>query len=85
MDKTDIVSYADDNTPNTTLWYSTEEVILKLEEASKTLFQWFKDNQMKANLDKCHFISSSNSAVSLMVENELIKTSKCEKLLGVKI
>ena len=36
------------------------DVILKLQNASKTLFKWFNDNQMKANPDKCHFICSSN-------------------------
>ena len=40
---------------------------------------------MKANPDKCHFICSSNSELSLTVENEQIKNSKCQKLLGVKI
>ena len=41
---------------------------------------------MKAIPDKCHFICSSNCEVRLMVENELIKDSRCEgKLLDVKI
>ena len=45
----DIASYADDNTPYTT-GNSMEEVIQKLENAAKTLFQWFNDNQMKLTL-----------------------------------
>ena len=54
MENIEITSYADDNTPYTTA-NSTEEVIQNLENAAKSLFQWFRDNQMKANDDKCHF------------------------------
>ena len=49
MENIDIASYADDNTPYTT-GNSMEEVIQKLENAAKTLFQWFNDNQMKLTL-----------------------------------
>ena len=72
MENIDIASYADDNTPYTT-GNSIEEVIQKLENAAKTLFQWFSDNQMKANPDKCHFLYSTNSEVSLNIENQKIK------------
>ena len=41
------------------------------------------DNQIKANPDKCHFICSTKDAVNLIVENQIIDNSKCEKL-GVK-
>ena len=47
-----------------------KEVILKLETAVKTLFQWLSDNQMKSNPDKCLFLCSSNSEVSLNIENQ---------------
>ena len=39
---------------------------------------------MKANPDKCHFICSNNDKVNLIVENQIINNTKCEKLLGVK-
>ena len=42
------------------------------------------DNQRKINPDKCHFICSTNGKVNLIVENQMIDNSKCEKLLGVK-
>ena len=48
IENNDIASYADDNTPYTT-GNSIEEVIRKLENAAQTLFQWFSENQMKAN------------------------------------
>ena len=55
MENIDIASYADDNTPYTTE-NSIEEVIQKLENTAKTLFQWFSDKQMKAIPGKCHFL-----------------------------
>ena len=58
MEDIDIASYTDDNTPCTT-GNSIEEVITKLGNAIKTFFQWFSDNQMKANPDKCHFLCNS--------------------------
>ena len=72
MKNIDIASYANDNTPYTT-GNSMEEVIQKLENTAKTLFQWFSDNQMKANPDKCHFVCNSNSEVSLTIETQKIK------------
>ena len=60
-----------------------KHVTLKLQNASKTLFQWFNGNQMKANPDKCHYICSSSVKTSIMIENKQIRNSSCEKLLGV--
>ena len=40
---------------------------------------------MKGNRNKCHLIMSTNNTPELKVEDSLIKTSTCEKLLGVKI
>ena len=36
------------------------DVILKLQNASETLFRSFSDNQMKANPVKCQFSRSSS-------------------------
>ena len=80
----EFASYADDNTPYAT-GENIEDLIIKLQNASKTLFQWFTDNQMKANPDKCHFICSHVDKASLLVENMEIKSSTHEKLLGVTI
>ena len=44
-----------------------EEVIQKLENASKTLFKWFSGNRMKVNLDKCFFLSVPNSKTGITV------------------
>ena len=80
----DFASYADDNTPYTTN-ESAEKVIDKLEIEAKSLFKWFSDNQMKANPDKCHLLISSTSQSELKIGNVTIKSSICEKLLGIKI
>ena len=72
IDSCDIASYADDNTPYT----SEEEVIQKLELIINNLFEWFKNNHMKGNADKCHL---------LVTRDFDVKNSREEKLLGVKI
>ena len=40
---------------------------------------------MKGNTDKYHFIISSNNSSEIKIWNSLIKSSNCEKFLGVKI
>ena len=39
---------------------------------------------MKTNPDKCHFICSTDDKVNIIVENQKICNSPCEKLLGVR-
>ena len=80
----DFASCADDNTIYQ-LGRTVDDVINGLQVSEKKLFQWFSDNQMKGNTDKCHLIMSANSATELQIGDSLIKTSNCEKLLGVKI
>ena len=62
----DFASYVDDNTPYTTD-ESAEKVIDKFEKKAKSLFKWFSDEQMKANPDKCHLLTSSTSQSELKV------------------
>ena len=50
MKETDLLSYADNNTPCRTA-DTTDEVIKLLERDSTMLFKWFSDNQMKANIN----------------------------------
>ena len=83
MVEIDFASSADDSTPNT-VGNDMEVVIFKLQNSSKILFQWFMDNQMKANPEKCHFICSTNDSVNFIVENQTIYNSKWEKFLAVK-
>ena len=48
------------NTPE-----NLEEVIELLEADSIKLFQWFSDNQMKANHDKCYLLVSGKNNVTI--------------------
>ena len=47
--------YQDDNTPFVS-GDRLEDVFDSLENALLNLFHWFSNNQMKANLDKCHLL-----------------------------
>ena len=82
MNDVDFASYADDNTPFL-VGSDLHEVIFKHQNSSKTVFQWFADNQMKANPDKCNFVCSFNLKPSIMIGNQQIQNSACEKLLDV--
>ena len=84
MKETSFASYADDNTPYVTA-ENLDEVIKSLEKDSIKLFQWFSDNQMKANHDKCHLLVSGKNNVTMNVSGFKIKNSECEKLLGIKV
>ena len=63
----DIVSYADDNTPYASS-SNLDAVINKLEESTNKLFQWFRNNHMMANADKCHLLVTGNYEVSAINE-----------------
>ena len=84
MKKVDFASYADDNTPYV-IGKGAKEAINSLKEAPGELFYWFANNQMKANPGKCHLLTNSSDKASIFVDNCNIKSSKCEKLLGIKI
>ena len=84
MNNFKLARYADDNSPYG-VGNNIEELIVKLQIASKTLFQWFSDNQIKSNPDKCNFICSTSKKVSLIVENKKINNITHERLLGVTI
>ena len=60
MKETRLASYTDDNMPYVTA-KNLDEVIKSLEEDSIKLFQWFSENQMKANHDKCHLLVSGKN------------------------
>ena len=81
---TDFASYADDNTPYTT-GACVNDVIDKLEKTANDMFNWFTENEMKANADNCHFILNCSDQKQIKINNETIKSSNCEKLLGIQI
>ena len=77
-------SYVDDNTVYQS-GRNVDVVINDLQLSAEKLFRWFSDNQIKGNTDKSHLTMSTNNTPELKVGDSLIKTSTCEKLLGVKI
>ena len=84
MNETEFASYADNNTPYTS-GQNIDNVIRTLENDSVRLFKWFSNNQMKANKDKCHLLLSNKERVTMKIGETEIKSSNCEKLLGIKI
>ena len=73
MKETSFASYADDNSLYVTP-ESLDDVIKSLEEGSIKLFQWFSDNQMKANHDKFHVLVSGKNNVTMNAN--VFKTKK---------
>ena len=84
ISNTDFSSYADDNTIYDS-GNSIDDVISSLQESAEKLFQWLSHNQMKGNAGKCHLIVSTDEPIEIRVGESLIKSSACEKLLGIKI
>ena len=84
VNEIDFASYADDNTP----FVSSDrlgDILVSLENASSKLFDWFSNNQMTANADNFHLLTSSTDSIAIKIkENELLN-SESEKLLGVTI
>ena len=84
IDDYDIASYADHNTPYASS-SNLDALINKLEESTNNLFQWFRNNHMKANADKCHLLVTGNYKVSANINEFEIERSKKEKLMGISI
>ena len=83
IDIYNIAIYADGNTPYTSD-FNLEEVIQKLELTTNSLFEWFKNNHMKANADKFHLLVTRDTDVTTKIGELDVKNSREEKLLGVK-
>ena len=80
----DIANYADDTTPFSARKNITD-VVNDLEQVARVMFQWFEDNEMRANPDKSHFLQSTADMKTIQVCNEEIMGSDQEKLLGINI
>ena len=81
----EIVNYADDNSPFA-CENDIESVMSKLEDDSKILLNWVSNNALKANPDKFHLLlNSTDSALSIKVDEFEICNSQNEKLLGINI
>ena len=63
LNDVDIASYADDNIPYAIV-DDINSVITSLKKTSKALFEWFENDLLKSNADKCHLLVSSSDAVN---------------------
>ena len=64
----------DDNTPYVR-GDNTSSVVKHLEEVSRAIFQWFKDNAMKANADNYHVLLNTINELSIKINVVQIKNS----------
>ena len=65
-----------------------KNVISRPENYSKIIIEWFGNNYMKLNDDKCHFMifgERTNQEVSINIGSCAVTNSKEKKLLGVLI
>ena len=79
-----IANYVDDNTPYTTK-NSITSLLETLEVETNTLLDWFRNNEMKPNEDKCHLLVINQENISVNVGKENISCSSSVDLLGIKI
>ena len=84
IDHVDLASYGDDNTPYT-YGKVSNKVLEKLECASRNIFEWFFNNAVKANSDRCHFLSSLDMNTKICVSSFDSEITHSLKLLGVAI
>ena len=62
----DFASYTDDNT-HFVSEATPEYVVNSLESCSATLFEWFSNNQMKANPEKCNLLVNVNGPSTIKI------------------
>ena len=81
IDTTYFASHADDNTSD--FIKKTTEVLQELETVLKKLFLWFTENEMMANADKCHLLSSVEDR-KIEINGFTVKNSYYKKLSEVQ-
>ena len=80
----DIAGHWDDSMPFI-VEDNIENLIASLEETSNDLLDWFKDNRLKSNPDKCYALVNTKKHSNITIGDYTIGNSECEKVLGVKI
>ena len=85
-EETEICNYADD----TTIYVCGQElerIVSSLENDAQRISQWFFDNSMKLNPDKCHLLifAGRNADLSVRIGETMVTESVEEKLLGVTL
>ena len=75
----------DDNTPYE-IDRHLNDVVIHLEENVIILSEWFTNNYFKMNADKSQLIvPNHNSEVIMYIDNNIIRSDKAVKLLGIHI
>ena len=77
-----LTGYADDNTPFVVRDNITD-VIKALEKIEETLVNWFSNNEIKLNIDKCHLLLNRQEPNTLKIGDLHINNSLSEKPLGI--
>ena len=76
----DFASFVDDNTPFASS-DKLDDVLHSLENTALKPFDWFPNNQMRAN----HLLASSTASMSINIKDNEILNSESEKLLGATL
>ena len=84
VNEIDFASYPDDNTSFVS-GDRLDNVFNSPEKSSSKLFGWFSNNQMKANPDKCHLLTTATASIAIKIKDDEILNSESEKLVGVTI
>ena len=82
VDDIDLANYVDDTAPYA-YDLKLDKVFESLEKNIDKLFDWFSDNFLKADSDKCHLLINTDENFALKIKNETITNSSNEKLLGI--
>ena len=61
-----------------------DNVIAPLKEVSAALFNWFKNNHLKNNVNKSHVLVSTSKPIGIKIGDYTIDNSKWGELFGVK-
>ena len=70
--KCDIASYVDDRTPYS-FDFNLDKVISNLEKSANCLLNWFRENHMKDNANKCHLLVSSDESCTVKLKILVLK------------
>ena len=84
INEIDIASHSVDSTPYMNA-DNVDDLIATLRQASNASFEWFQNNLLKINAEKCHLFVSKNDGVSINEDVYTIDKSDTEKLLGLKL
>ena len=84
LEETEACNYADDTTIYT-CGPNVENVVAKSENDALAISEWFPNNRMMLNEDKCHLMifGRKSNEVSVKIGEANVKESKKEKLLGI--